>query len=205
MRRFPHYSDVSFRIFKKLETPGQIQDFINTLPFNFEKNGDTMRSPKDVLAHKTAHCLEGALLSAAALWYNGHEPFLLDLETHPHDQSHVVAPFCHLGRRGAISKTNHSVLRYRDPVFKTPRELVMSYFNEYFIDSGEKTLRAYSEPISLLTIDDSWLTSRDPLWHIEKMLIKAKHIPIAPASILKKLRNADPIEITAGSLVERNM
>jgi hypothetical protein len=202
MRTFPLSSQSEFSVFKKLNSPEKIQDFLNSLPFNFEKGGDTMRSPQETLRTKKAHCLEGALLAAAILWYHGEQPLLLDLETTHKDQSHVVALFKRNGLWGAISKTNHAVLRYRDPVYTTVRELVLSYFNEYFLDTGIKTLRTYSRPFSLLTFTDDWLTTSKSLWHIEKKLIASPHVRIAPASALNKLRRADAVEIKTGKITE---
>ncbi len=202
MRRFPARDVQEFRVFKKLDTPEKIQDFLNSLPFNFEKGGDTMRSPLETLRYSKAHCFEGALLAAAALWYHGEKPLLLDLETTLKDQSHVVALFRRDGLWGAVSKTNHAVLRYRDPVYKTVRELAVSYFNEYFLDSGVKTLRTYSRPFSLLGLGDDWLTTNKPLWSIEKKLIASAHTPIAPTRTLKNLRRVDAAEIAAGKIIE---
>src|SRR3989344_7563100 len=117
-------------VFKKLRTPQKIQDYLDALPINFEDSGETYRSPRRLLGAKEAHCLEGALFAAAVLAYHGQKPLLLDLRTTPRDEDHVVALFRQNGRWGAISKTNHAVLRYRDPVYKDVRELAMSYFHE---------------------------------------------------------------------------
>jgi hypothetical protein len=203
MRPFPRHAASEFTVFKRLTTPQKIQDFLDAFPFNFEEHGDTMRSPRATLGGKTAHCLEGALLAAAALWYHGHPPLLLDLETTPgeKDQSHVVALFKKDGRWGAISKTNHAVLRYRDPVFTTVRELALSYFNEYFLDSGVKTLRKFSRPFDLSRLSSKWLTCEKPLWHIERALVRTRHEQIAPQRALRALRPADAIEIKAGKIV----
>ncbi len=203
MRPFPEKLRGIFGDFDHLSTPEKIQDFLNALPFNHEEEGDTMCSPQVTLARGTAHCLEGALVAAAALWYHGQRPLLLDLESVHPDQSHVVALFKRDGLWGAISKTNHAVLRFRDPVFRTVRELALSYFNEYFLDSGQKTLHSFSaRPFSLLGLSDSWLTDIEPLWHIEKALMRAKHASIAPSRTLQSTRRADPIEITAIGLIE---
>ncbi len=161
-----------------------------------------MRSPLETLKHSMAHCLEGALLAAAALWYHGEEPLLLDLETTLQDQSHVVALFKRNNRWGALSKTNHAVLRYRDPVYTTVRELALSYFNEYFLNSGVKTMRSFSKPFLLTKFPDDWLTTTKPLWHIERALVRSPHEKIAPVRTLRKLRKADVIEITAGKIIE---
>ena len=202
MRQFPKTLRVEFNLFTTLNTPAKIQDFLNTLPFNFEPHGSTCRSAREVLKHKTAHCLEGALFAAAALWYHNKQPLLLDLETPDNDTDHVVALFKENGHCGAVSKTNHAVLRYRDPIYKTVRELVMSYFNEYFIDSGVKTLRKYSEPFDMLQFEDDWLTSNRDMWNIEDEIIRSPHETILTPQMLKGLRRADPIEIRTGKITE---
>lgn len=203
MKHFPKTLRNEFSCFKKLNTPAKIQDFLNTIPFNFEPHGSTCRSPRKVLADNTAHCLEGALFAASVLWYHGQQPLLLDLETPTNDTDHVVALFKQDNHWGAISKTNHAVLRYRDPVYKTPRELVMSYFNEYFIDSGYKTLRRYSrKPFDMLQFEDEWLTSNRDMWNIEDEIIRSPHETILTTHMLKTLRRADAVEIAAGKIVE---
>ena len=203
MQKFPFKDVPEFKVFKKLTTPAKVQDFLNSLPINFEKNGETCRSPIEVVRANTAHCLEGAVLAAAIFWYHGRPPLLLDLETGLEDQSHVVALFKEDGYWGAVSKTNHGVLRFRDPVYKTIRELALSYFNEYFLDSGEKTLRTYSaKPLNLLDFEDDWVTTTYPVWGIHDELVDAPHKKIAPAKIMKNLRRVDKIEIEAGKLTE---
>ena len=202
MQKFPFRDQAEFKIFQKLDTPAKVQDFLNTLSINFEKSGETSHSPLFVLKHKTAHCLEGALLAAAILWYHGRPPLLLDLETGLEDESHVVALFKENGYWGAISKTNHAVLRFRDPVYKTIRELALSYFNEYFLDSGKKTLKSFStKPLNLTEFEDEWLMADFPVWGIHDALVDASHSPIAPAQNLKNLRHVDMIEVRAGKLV----
>jgi len=203
MRRFP-FSDIpAFKVFEKLTTPAKVQDFLNTLPINFETEGSTCKSPLAVLHTGNAHCLEGAMLGAAALWYNGRPPLLLDLETASNDESHVVALYKEKGYWGAVSKTNHAVLRFRDPVYRTIRELALSYFNEYFLHSGKKTLRAFSkQPLDLLDFEDEWLTAEYPVWGIHDELVSASHEKIGPDEIMKNLRSADAIEIKAGKLIE---
>jgi hypothetical protein len=190
-------------IFQKLSTPAKIQDFLNTLPYNFEVDGETCRSPRQVLQHKKAHCLEGAYLAAAVLWYHGHPPLLLDLRSTKQDLDHVVALFKKDGYWGAISKTNHAVLRYREPIYQSIRELAVSYFHEYFLDNGNKTLREYSRAFSLKQYGTSWITSADDLWEIGADLDDSSHGSILPKGFVSKsLRKADEIEIKAGTLVE---
>ena len=113
-------------VFKKLSTPQKIQDYLDHLPINFELVGETLYSPRRVLQENKAHCVEGALFAAAALCYHGQPPLLLDIQTTADDYDHVLALFKEEGRWGAISKTNHTILRWRDPVYKNPRELAMS-------------------------------------------------------------------------------
>ncbi len=192
-------------IFKRLNTPQKIQNFLNKLPQNFELRGETCMSPRMVLRENKAHCIEGALFGAAALWYHGKRPLVMHLKTKNHDHDHVVAIFKESGCFGAMSKTNHAVLRYRDPVYKTPRELALSYFNEYFMDgTGEKTMLGYTLPIDLKKLAGSgWLTSLKDLWLINDKLFHAPHRPIAPKSIMKNLRPADKIEIKVMDVPEQ--
>ncbi len=198
------YSSQEIKLFKRLSTPKKIQDFLESLPANFEKEGETCRSPRMVLKHKTAHCMEGAMLAAAILEYHGHQPLVIDLRSiKPHDDDHIVAVFKEFGHWGAISKTNHAVLRFREPVYKTIRELVMSYFHEYFMDNGNKTLREYTLPINLQKFNKfNWRTSGKDLFEITDAIDKLKHIFILSRKQQKNLRKADKIEIKAGKLIE---
>jgi len=190
-------------LLKKLNMPAKVQDFLNSLHFNFEEKGkDTVKSPIRVLREKNAHCLEGAILGAYALSLHGHKPLLLHLQTTKEDFDHIVAPFKEKKLWGALSKTNHGVLRYREPVYKNIRELVMSYFHEYFLNDGRKTLRKYSRPLNLNVFEDDWMLAEEDLWGIDEELDKIRHYDIVPKNILKKLRKADKIEIKIGKIVE---
>lgn len=191
-----------FDIFRTIKSPAQVQDFLNSLKMNFEKDGETCHSPLLVLKKQQAHCMEGALLAAAIFWYHGQKPLLLDLKTSKPDVDHVVALFREHGRWGAVSKTNHGVLRYREPIFKTIRELALSYVHEYFLDDGRKTMRSYSAPFSLLDYEDDWLYSDQNLWAIPDDLDTSKHFPILQKNQERRLRNADRVEIEAGKLTE---
>lgn len=169
--------------FKKLSTPQKIQAYLDDLPINYEKNGETCSSPRVAIREKKAHCIEGALIAATALWFHGEKPLLLDLKTFDiqADPDHVVALYKKNGYWGAISKTNHHVLRSRDPIYKTVRELALSYFHEYFLTkTGEKTLRTYSRPFSLKKFGTSWITSEENLWHIAQALDESPHVSIFP-------------------------
>jgi hypothetical protein len=182
-------------LFKKLSTPHKIQDFLDALPINFEQKGDTHYSPREVLKRNTAHCIEGALLAAAALWYHGGKPLLMDMRTKEHDAEHVIALYRKNGYFGALSKTNHAVLRYRDPVYKTVRELALSYFHEYFRDhDGLKTFVSYSRPVNLAQLGTSWITAEEHLWHIDDLLNAAPHYPLVPKANASMVRKATAFE-----------
>lgn len=190
-------------ILKRLSSPQKIQDFLNALPANFEKNGDTALSPRRVLREGHAHCIEGAILAALALYHHGQKPLLLDLTSSLRDQDHVVALFRHGKYWGAISKTNHAVLRYREPVYRTVRELAMSYFHEYFLNDGTKTLRSYSDPVDLSRLKDTdWMISEKNLWYIVDLLNDAPHHDILTRSMIARLRKADPIEREVGKITQ---
>ena len=189
-------------ILKPLKTPRKIQDFLETIPMNFCVKGDTCWSPRMVLKNRQAHCIEGAMLAALALRLQGRPPLLLDLTAAPQDLDHVIAPFQENGRWGAISKTNHAVLRYRDPVYASIRELVMSYFHEYTDDAGKKTLRSYGGPVNLKKFDkEEWMTDETDVWYIPNHLIDIPHVSILKPGDTSKLRIADPIEQQVGSML----
>jgi len=191
------------RILSRLKTPQQIQGFINDLVFRFEKK-DTYNSPRAILKTRKAQCFDGALLAATILWTNGEKPLLLDLKVKEgtRDVDHVVALFKRGGFWGAISKTNHAVLRYREPIYKNIRELALSYFHEYFLPSGEKTLRSFSKPFDLSKYGTDWLTSEEDLYYIVEALDNSPHTQILSKKQIKNLRKADRIEIKAGEIVE---
>lgn len=189
-------------VLKKLSTPLKIQDFLDAMPLNWEKNGDTYMSPRRVLRENKAHCLEGALLAALAIWLKGGKPLLLDLKTVDGDD-HVVALFKQGGCWGAISKTNHVTLRYRNPVYQTVRELAMSYFHEYYSGkSCRRTLRSYSRPFDLRTLGEDWITSEEELDEIAESLDESRHYNLFPQKNIKLLRFPDKMELLADKLTE---
>ena len=190
-------------VFRKLTTPQKIQDYLDTLPVNFEMEEETYQSPRRVIATGTAHCFEGAVFAAAALAYHDQKPLLLDFQTLPIDVDHVITPFKQYGFWGAISKTNHSIVRYRDPVYKTIRELAMSYFHEYLLWNGTKSLVAYSAPFTLSRYSpSSWIVAGEDLDQIALDLDKSRHFPIVAAINKKLLRKASKTEIEAMKVVE---
>jgi hypothetical protein len=186
---------------RKLNTPTKIQDYLDDIPFNFEKKGETCMSPRRVLREGKAHCIEGGLLAAAALWRQGRKPLLLNLKVDKRDDDHIVALFQENGYWGAISKTNHAVLRYRDPVYASVRELAMSYFHEYFLVSdGKKTMKGYSKPINLRRFGSKWMVSDKDLWHIAEVIYDSKHHVVVPQGNERFIRNASELEQKAASL-----
>ena len=183
-------------VFKKLMTPQRIQDYLDTLPVNFEMTGETYQSPRRILETKTAHCFEGALFAAAALAYRGKKPLLMDLKTISSDDDHVVALFKEDGLWGAISKTNHAILRYRDPIYRSPRELALSYVNEYIMDNGRKSMRSYSHPFDLSRYPpEEWIIAPGDLDGIAEALDTSRHVPFAPEKTMRRMRRALPFEV----------
>lgn len=189
------------KIFSRLNTPVKIQDFLEAIPINFEKGGETCMSPRLVIRENRAHCIEGALFAAAALKFHGNKPLLLDLKSVDRDYDHVVALYKKGKFWGAISKTNHAVLRYREPIYISIRELAMSFFHEYFLDDGKKTMRSFSEPFNLDQFKKkNWITSEKPLWYIAEALDDSPHKKILTRGQIASLRKADPTEIKTGKI-----
>lgn len=189
----------------KIKSPQKIQDFLDRLPFNFELKGETYRSPKKALEHNQAHCFEGALLACLFLQELGIKNYLLDLKVKDlkKDSDHILCLFRQNGFWGAISKTNHSVLRYRDPIYRSYRELAMSYFHEYFLDSGKKTLKSFSKPFDLWRkFGRTWVEREDDLDDIATALDKSPHIDFVPKKNLRLIRKAGPTEIKGAAIVE---
>ena len=143
------------------------------------------------------------MLAAVALRFAGYLPLVLDLKSVPHDDDHVVAVFQQGGCWGAISKTNHGVLRYREPIYASIRELAMSYFHEYFLDDGNKTLRSYSRPVDLSRFDArGWMTDEDDVEYVPEYVDGVRHFPILTPTQIKRLRKADVIERKMGKIRE---
>lgn len=188
-----------------LDTPAKIQDFLDRLPMNWEKSGETHRSALAALSARKAHCIEGALIAAAALKRHGKPPLIMDLYAveGAGDVDHVVALYKKNGYWGAVSKTNHPSIRFRDPVYKTLRELALSYFHEWFLNTnGLKTLESYSLPLNLGATGLDWRGSEEDLWELDDLLNAKPHYKLIPAKQRQYLRRADPMELKAGRLEE---
>ncbi len=166
--------------------------------------GETYHSPRKVLEEKRAHCMEGAVFAAAVLAYHGKKPLLMDLQTADPDDDHVVALFREGTLWGAISKTNHAVLRYRDAIYQSPRELAMSYFNEYFLEeNGKKTLRTYSAPFDISKhAPEKWVIAEESLDWLAGELDWSRHFPLVSKRAIRKLRPASRVERRAIAFTE---
>jgi hypothetical protein len=191
-------------LFKKCNSPRKIQDYLDTIPMNFEYAGDSFLSPREVLRQNRAHCIEAACLAAAILQFHGQQPLIVDLTAVRDDQDHVIAVFRQHRHWGALSKTNHAVLRYREPIYKTIRELVLSYFHEYIKNNTrKKTLRSYTNPINLTQFNKKgWITAEKDIWYIVDKIYATRHIPLLSRKQIATLRKADIIEIKSGKIIE---
>ena len=191
-----------FATLRRLNTPEKIQEFLYRLKQNFEPSGDTCNAVRSVLAKRRAHCIEGAMLAACALWIHGEPPLLLDLQA-VHDFDHVVALFRRRGRWGAISKTNGIGLRWRDPIYRSLRELAMSYFHEYYNRYDRKTLRTYSRPFDLRRLKPGeWVTAKDGAWDLIDALEAARHYNLVTRTQVRSLIRRDPFERKVGNLLQ---
>lgn len=178
---------------KKLSRPEKIQAFLDDeVRYNKEPDGPTCRSPRRVLADRVAHCAEGAFFAAAALRLHGHPPLIVDLEA-VRDDDHVLAVFREHNHWGAIAKSNYAGLRFREPVYRTIRELALSYFEHYYNVKGEKTLRAHStRPLNLTRFDRShWMTREEDLWDLCEQLCRVPHSRVMPLPLERKRRMMD--------------
>ena len=195
------FSPREARMLRRLTTPAKIQAFLdNEIGYNIEPNGDTCYSPRLVLREGVAHCMEGALLAAAALRLLGHPPLLVDLEA-VRDTDHVLAVYSVDSHWGAIAKSDYSGLRSREPVYRSIRELVMSYFEHYYNPRGEKTLRAYSRPVNLARFDRfGWTTAERDVWEIPNHLCDIPHTRIVTSSMERSLSPMDRRLYRAGRL-----
>ncbi len=183
------------RTLRSLNTPVKIQKFIDALTYQY---ADTAGSPQRVLRERAGHCLEGALLAAAAFRINGRPPLVMDLEG-VRDDDHVVTLYRERGLWGAVAKSNYAGLRFRAPVYRTLRELAMSYFEHYYNLRGERTLRAYSAAVNLARLDRKhWMTSEEEVWCVPEALIAARHFELFPDKVARELPRLDRRSFEAG-------
>ena len=182
------FTPKELRQLRSLKDPHGIQRFLDDMPYHLE---DTAWSPRRVLREGTAHCLEGAMFAAAALRANGFPPLIMDLEAE-NDTDHVVAVYRLGGHWGAVAKSNYTGCRYREPVYRTLRELALSYFNIYFNMRRERTLRTFSRPVNLARFDrQQWMTTEKPIWFIVEYLFEIHHYKLLRPESVKHLRRVD--------------
>ncbi len=185
------------RALRALRTPHGVQRALDAMPYH---HASTAWSPRRVLHERTAHCLEGAVFAAAALRVLGFPPLLLDLEA-VQDTDHVLAVYRVRGHWGAIAKSNFAGLRYREPVYRSVRELVMSYFEGYINLRGDRTLRAYSAPVNLARFDrrrPGWMTTGGDLWWIAEHLVEVRHRRLLSRPLIRRLHRVDRRSLDAG-------
>lgn len=180
---------------RALKTPAQIQKFIDGMEY---QHANTAWGPRRVLRERKGHCLEGALLAAAALRVNGHPPLVMDLEA-VRDDDHVIALYREGGLWGGIAKSNFAGLRFRAPIYRTLRELALSYFDDYYNLRGERTLRAYSVPVNLARLDgEHWMTTDEDVWCVVDLLMTARHYALMPHKTARRLPRLDRRSYEAG-------
>jgi len=185
----------------RLDTPEKIQDYLDRLPTNHELQGETCLAVTAALKLKEVHCIEGALIAACALWMQGKQPLLMDFQA-AGDDDHVITLFRRGRHWGAISKSNHVWLRWRDPIYRSPRELAMSYFHEY-VTGDKKTLRAYSKPFDLRRYKPpAWISGTESCWDVAWDLDQSRHYKILTAEQARVLRPRDRFEQHAGKFTE---
>ncbi len=207
-KRFARLADLGlsraeFAVLRRLDTPQKIQRFVHALGQNFELEGESCHTVQEVLRRRRAHCIEGAMLAACALWVHGEPPLLLDMRA-VRDYDHVVAVFRRHGRWGAISKTNGIGLRWRDPVYRSLRELAMSYFHEYYNRRDHKTLREFSVPLDLRRVDPRvWVAGKKQhAWPVADLLDELKHFKLVDGRHLKSVARRDDFERRVGGLLQ---
>ena len=189
-----NFAPFELRTLRALKTPAGIQRFLDDLPYNLNYDA---RSPRKVLQDRTASCLEGGIFAAAALRVLGYPPLIFDLEA-DRDTDHVVAIFKVRGHWGAVAKSNFAGCRYREPVYRTLRELALSYFNIYFNLRWERTLRRYSRPVNLRRFDRrNWMTTDKPIWFIAEHLLEIPHFSLLTPAMEKGLTRVDPRTVRA--------
>lgn len=182
-------SEEEQQFFTTLTTPAKIQAFLDEIPYS---TVHVYRCPLRVLREKVAHCFDGALFAAAALRRLGHPPLILEMVPNSRDDDHLLALYKRNGHWGAVAKSNFVGLRFREPVYRNLRELVMSYFEQFYNVEREKTLRGYSLPLNLEAFDRwSWMTSDESLELIAQGLDRARKISLLTKSMISNLSPVD--------------
>ena len=181
-----------------LSSPARIQAFLDSIPYSTEP---IYRSPLRVLRERVAHCFDGALFAAAALRRLGHPPLIVEMLPNARDDDHLLAVYKQDRHWGAVAKSNFVGLRYREPVYRSLRELIMSYFEVFFNAVGEKTLRGYTLPVNLAAFDRvHWMVSDEAAGRIAERLDRARRMPVLAPAMINGLSLADERSLRAGLL-----
>jgi hypothetical protein len=181
---------------RRLTPPWQIQKFLDEL--DYDVHGEGCRSPRRVLRERKVQCMDGALFAAAALRVQGEPPLILDLEA-VFDDDHVLAVYRRNGLWGSIARSNYSGLRFREPLFRSVRDLVLSYVEGYFNLRRQKTLRRYSRPFDLSFFDGlHWMTAEEDLWEIPNHLVGIRHYRLLSRSQERSLSPVSRVVFGAG-------
>jgi hypothetical protein len=179
-------------------TPRKIQDFLDRLPYSVES---IYRCPLRVFRERTAHCFDGALFGAAALRRLGYPPLILNMIADDEDDDHILALYRRDGYWGALAKSNFVGLRFREPIYRNLRELVMSYFEQFYSIEHKKTLRNYTIPLNLKSFDKlNWVTSDGPLERIGGRLDEIRKVPLLTRRMIVGLSPVDERSYKAGLL-----
>jgi len=182
------FTPAELRKLRSFKDPYGIQRFLDAMPYHL---ADTAWSPRVVLREQTSHCLEGSIFAAAALRALGFPALILDFEAE-NDTDHVLAVYRVKGHWGAVAQSNYAGCRYREPVYRSLRELAMSYFDIYFNMRRERTLRNYSRPVNLARFDSmEWMTTEDPVWFIPNYLLEIPHIKLLKPGMSRRLHRVD--------------
>jgi hypothetical protein len=200
VRRWFDFSERETDVLSQLATPEKIQKHLDSIDYDLGKKGDFRRSPRAVMKDKKADCFEGALLAAAALRFHRYPPVIVDLAA-VRDDDHVLAVFKRFGRWGAVAKSKYTGLGYREPIYRSIRELALSYFEDYFNLAGEKTLRRYSGPVNLVMFDHAhWMTTEKSVLFIAEHLVKVRHMSLLTRAMIRNLGRVTRIQKEAGEL-----
>lgn len=186
------------RLLDRLRTPLDVQRYLDQTPYSTDP---IYRCPRRVMQDRRAHCVDGALFAAAALQHHGDPPLICWINAE-RDDGHLLALFRRDGLWGAVAKSNFVGLRFREPVYRSLRELLMSYFNDYFNAKGERSMRSYTRPLDLRRFDRlNWQTSREAMSPIiDDALDRLPVTRVAPASVIRRLGDVDPRTLAAGML-----
>jgi hypothetical protein len=184
-------------ILGRLDSPFKVQGYLNSIAYDPEPG---TASPRLVMRERKANCFEGALFAAAAFRFHGRPPLVVDMRSW-NDDDHVLAVFRQNGAWGCVAKSNYTVLRFREPVYRTIRELMMSFFDVYFNPIGQKTLRAYSVPCNVSRFDGmDWMTTEEDISDIGDALDKARHYRVLTPAQIRALQITEPALVKAGLL-----